>query len=101
MKAKNISNDDLLSLIACLGEESDGREVFRIQDKTNKSIRLEFAIWEEQEAKHWFAENALPNEELARVRVLTRAEKLMLQAGEVLAYYLETRRSIDAIVGQR
>lgn len=100
MAAKIISNDELLSLIASIGEESDGREVFRIQDKTKKSYRIEFSIWEEQAAKEWFAKNALQNEELARVRVLTRAQKLMLQAREVLAHYLEIRLAVEAIAGQ-
>jgi hypothetical protein len=78
------------SLAARLRDAACGRYVWRVQDKITHAYCIEFTDWEKPEAEAWWEKEVRShpdyhyNNELARVFILTPAERLMIEAAEIL-----------------
>ena len=74
------------SIVMRLRESSIGREVWRVQDKDDKSYCIEFERWEKHEAERWWNdakdEEWNKNRELVLVRVQTQSDRLMQEAAD-------------------
>lgn len=86
IRMSKIKPESLQKIIKRLKDISKGKHVWRVQNKTSKAYCIEFEDYEEHDAKQWWKSqsSAYPEthkeSELARVHVLSRADKLIRSA---------------------
>jgi hypothetical protein len=84
-------------IVMRLRDASSGRDVWRVQDKDDKSYCIEFERWEKHEAERWWNdakdEEWNKNRELALVRVNTQSDRLMQEAADKI-------ERLERIVGE-
>lgn len=79
-------------IVMRLRKAASGRDVWRVQDKDDKSYCIEFERWEKHEAERWWNDAKdkewNKNRELVLVRVHTQADRLMQEAADMLEFFL-------------
>jgi hypothetical protein len=78
-------------LVKRLRDCGSGIDVIRCQDKTDKSYCIQFEGWDQHSADEWWAKNKdreyYKNYEMAKVRVHSQKDRLMLKAAEMLVFF--------------
>lgn len=63
-----------------------GKDVLRVQNKTDKSYTIQFEMWEQREAEEWWASRkhheCYSNSELAKVRIQSQKDREMIAAAD-------------------
>lgn len=84
---KQALNARVQSIITRLHNASVGRYQWQVRDIDSHALYIWFEEWEHGEANHWFELHGHQhnNSELARVHVRDSLEKLMRDAGKLIA----------------
>jgi hypothetical protein len=78
-------------VVQSLRERSAGKDVWRVQDKDEKSYCIQFESWEQIEAFEWWNKHKdrefHANHELVRLRIYSHEDQLMQQAADMLEFF--------------
>lgn len=86
-------------VVTRLRDSSCGRDVWRVQDKDDKSYCIQFDAWEKAEAVEWWQKHRdrefHANHELASVRIHSREDLIMQEAAETLEFFFGQMQAHD------
>jgi hypothetical protein len=87
-KTFGFRGDSIESMVQRLRSLAAGKDVWRVQDKDDKSYVMQFEDWQEHEAKHWWnncsERDICKNRELVKVRIQSQKDLLMQEAADML-----------------